>query len=52
LEYDILQNIEHPNVVKIDGIFEESDKIFIVLEYICHGDFYDFIKNNCKYYLR
>ena len=32
------------------GIFEDHDKLYIVLEYCACGDFYDFLKNNGNYY--
>jgi serine/threonine protein kinase len=38
--------IYHPNIIKILGIFEENQKLYIVLEYCAGGDFYDFVKNN------
>ena len=48
METDILNSIEHDNIIKLEGVFEENDKIFMILEYLDNGDFYDFIKNNCK----
>ena len=50
LENEILQRISHPNIIKIEGIFEENDKIFMVLEYLPNGDFYEFLKSNGKYH--
>lgn len=41
-----MQNINHPNIVKIFGIFEESNKIFILLEFLDKGDFYEFVRLN------
>ena len=38
--------ILHTNIIKIFGIFEENDKIYIVLEYCENGDFYEFLRNN------
>jgi len=26
--------LNHPNILKLQGVFEESDKIFLVLEYM------------------
>ncbi len=46
LEKEVLRRLNHPNVIKIDGIFEEGDRIYIVLEYLSGGDFYEFLKNN------
>lgn len=38
--------IYHPNIIKILGIFEEGQKLYIVLEYCASGDFCEFVKNN------
>jgi len=48
LEHEVLRMLDHPNVIKIKGIFEEHDKIYTVLEYCSAGDFREFIMNNCK----
>jgi 3-phosphoinositide dependent protein kinase-1 len=47
LENEILQNLDHPNILKVESVFEDADKIFMVLEYIENGDFFEFMKNNC-----
>jgi 3-phosphoinositide dependent protein kinase-1 len=51
LECEILQSLDHPNIVKLNSVFEETDKIFMVLEYLENGDFYEFMKNNCRSFL-
>lgn len=38
--------IDHPNIISIEGIFEESEKIFMVIDYLPNGDFFEFLKNN------
>ena len=47
VENEVLRVLEHPNVIKIQGIFEENDKIYTVLDYCSAGDFFELIKNNC-----
>ena len=47
VENEVLRIFDHPNIIKIYGIFEENDKIYTVLEYCSAGDFYEFIVNNC-----
>jgi len=47
LENEILTNLNHDNIIKIFGIFEDNMKLYIVLEYCACGDFYDFLKMNC-----
>ena len=48
MESEVLRMVDHPNVIKIFGIFEDNDKIYTVLEYCSAGDFFEFIANNCK----
>jgi serine/threonine protein kinase len=48
LENEMLNRLNNERVVKVDGIFEENEKIFIVMEYISNGDFYRFLKLNGK----
>jgi len=45
-EYEVLSIVDHPNIIKIIGMFEENDKIYTILEYCSAGDFLEFIKNN------
>ena len=46
LENELLLDLSHPNIIKIYGIFEENDKIYIVLEYCEKGEFNELLKNN------
>lgn len=48
LENEILSNLTHDNIIKILGIFEDNQKLYIILEYCACGDFYDFLKDNGK----
>jgi len=45
LEIDILKISKHPNIVSFLDHFENSEYIFIVMEYIKHGSLKDFLKN-------
>lgn len=47
VENEVLRILDHPNIIKIYGIFEEHDKIYTVLQYCSAGDFMEFIINNC-----
>jgi len=42
-EMEILSQISHPNIIKIYEVFENQDKIVIVMEYASGGELYDFI---------
>ena len=46
LENEILFELNHPNIVKLEGSFKTKNKIYLVLEYLSKGDFSDFIKIN------
>ena len=46
LENEILFELNHPNIVKLEGSFKTKHKIYLVLEYLSKGDFSDFIKIN------
>ena len=48
IENEVLRMLDHQNIIKLSGIFEENDKIYSVLEYCSAGDFNEFITNNCK----
>lgn len=35
--------LDHPNIVKFYGFFEEGDEIFLVLEYMNGGTLFDYL---------
>ncbi|XP_060062894.1 testis-specific serine/threonine-protein kinase 1-like [Ylistrum balloti] len=43
-ELDIIQVVDHPNVVKLYEIIEFNGKVFIMMEYAGHGDLLEYIK--------
>lgn len=42
-EIAILKLVQHPNIIHLKETYEDKDNIYIVLELIEDGDFYDFI---------
>jgi len=50
LENELLGRLHHKNIIKIIGIFDDPNKINIVLEYCSNGDFSDYIIKNCNLY--
>ena len=44
-EIAILKLVDHPNVIKLKEIYEDANNIYIVLELIVDGDFFNFIHN-------
>ena len=48
-EIDILKICQHPNIIKLYDIFDNSDYIYIVMEYCGGGDLFSYIeKRNYK----
>jgi serine/threonine protein kinase len=45
-EIEILQKLDHPNIVKYYGHFYEDKKFYIVLEYIEGGDLESYLRKN------
>lgn len=42
-EIEIMSSLNHPNIISIYEVFENKDKIVIVMEYASKGDLYDYI---------
>jgi serine/threonine protein kinase len=36
---------KHPNIVRLEDIFENSDCFFLVLEFLGGGDLFDYLKS-------
>ena len=43
LEAEILKNLDHPNVIKLEGYYQEGPEHCLVLEYLPHGDLSGFL---------
>lgn len=48
LEKNILQKTNHPFVVHLNYAFQTSHKIYLVMEYLPGGDFYQFLRKNVR----
>jgi len=35
---------KHPNIVKLNDLFESSENFYLVLEYMGGGDLFDYLK--------
>ena len=46
LEADLLHKINHPLIIKCDGMFSSGRKIYLVLEYVENFDLSEFLKIN------
>lgn len=48
-EVDILASLDHPNIIKYYGSYEDGDKFCIVMEYCAGGELFDQIVEKEKY---
>lgn len=48
LEKNILQKTNHPFIVHLNYAFQTSHKIYLVMEYLPGGDFYQFLRKNVR----
>lgn len=44
-EIEIMSSLNHPHIIAIHEVFENSSKIVIVMEYASRGDLYDYISD-------
>jgi len=44
-ERDILSTINHPHIVNLLGYFQDSKCLYLVLEYVCGGEFFTHLRN-------
>ena len=40
-ELGILMQLDHPNIVKLEGVYEAEDQIFLIQELLNGGDLFD-----------
>ena len=43
-EIEVLKICQHPNIIRFYDVFENSDYIYIVMEYLKGGDFFSYIE--------
>lgn len=44
-EIEVLKVCQHPNIIKLEDVFENQDFLFIVMEYVSGGDFFGYLQN-------
>ncbi|CAG8529423.1 461_t:CDS:2 [Scutellospora calospora] len=47
-EIIIMHKIEHPSLVRIRNLYNEDDKLYLVMDYIKDGEFFEFISKKKK----
>jgi serine/threonine protein kinase len=41
MELDILATVDHPSVVKLTEIFDDGNRLYLILEYMGGGELFD-----------
>jgi len=44
-EIEVLKVCQHPNIIRFYDVFENSDYIYIVMEYLKGGDFFNYLES-------
>lgn len=44
-EIEVLKVCQHPNIIRFHDVFENSDYIYIVMEYLAGGDFFNYLES-------
>ena len=47
-EMKILKSIRHPNIIKLYEIIETTARVFLIMEYACGGELFDYIVRKDK----
>ncbi|ODV63515.1 aurora family serine/threonine-protein kinase [Ascoidea rubescens DSM 1968] len=48
-EVEIQSNLRHPNVLRLFGYFHDSKRVYLILEYVIHGELYGFLKKKGRF---
>jgi serine/threonine protein kinase len=43
-EIEVLKICQHPNIIKLEDVFENQDYLYIVMEYLNGGDLFSFLE--------
>jgi serine/threonine protein kinase len=47
-ERDVLTKLTHPNIVRLDGTFQDQENLYFLMEYVPNGSLTEFIKTFSK----
>ncbi|XP_078399440.1 NUAK family SNF1-like kinase 1 isoform X1 [Cetorhinus maximus] len=45
-EMEIMSSLNHPNIIRINEVFENKDKIIIIMDYCSNGELYDYVNEH------
>ncbi|GMM37645.1 aurora kinase [Saccharomycopsis crataegensis] len=48
-EIEIQSNLRHPNVLRLFGYFHDDKRVYLILEYIVHGELYKLLKQKVRF---
>lgn len=48
-EIDILMSLNHPNIIHVKEYFEESSRVYIIMEYLAGGELLEVLINKGRY---
>lgn len=48
-EIEIQSNLRHRNVLRLFGYFHDEQRVYLILEYIVHGELYKYLKQKGKF---
>jgi len=44
-EIEVMKMSKHPNIVRLQDVFEDSENFYLVLEHMGGGDLFDYLKS-------
>ncbi|AOW06383.1 spindle assembly checkpoint kinase [Yarrowia lipolytica] len=48
-EVEIQSNLRHTNVLRLFGHFHDKDRVYLILEYVVHGELYKLLRNQKRF---
>lgn len=52
IEMSVMKLVRHPNVMRLEQVFETKSKIYMVMPMYTGGDLYDYMKHNARHGLK
>lgn len=48
-EVEIQSNLRHPNVLRLFGHFHDKDRVYLILEYVVHGELFKLLRQQNRF---